>query len=329
MRTGYVTTILGRRRQFDPTAIRENSSYQQRNQAEREAINMEVQGSAADLIKLAMLNVFRRMRQEAWPLALAVADPRRTGFRGAARGAAAPGRAGSRGDDRRRWRNAWGCACRCESISPPGPTGWTWSLCDRQRRRNEWRNNETAGRNGPEQGARRRLVALAPGRPDTLSSDWSAASAAERARWRPNSPGGGASDPGRQFGHEALRQPDVREAILRRWGGELLDEQGEIQRRKLGAIVFSDPEERKALEALVHPWIRKRIEEEALRAKADAGRPADCFGCGHHAGGRLERRLRPIGVCGRPQRGSPGTGGSAAKLDADRPGGTRSWRSCP
>src|SRR5262249_20601796 len=35
-------------------------------QAEREAINMEIQGSAADLIKVAMLNVYRRLKQEKW-----------------------------------------------------------------------------------------------------------------------------------------------------------------------------------------------------------------------------------------------------------------------
>jgi DNA polymerase I len=63
-KTGYVSTILGRRRRFDTGAIRAGSTYQQRNQSEREAINMEVQGSAADLIKLAMLHVFRRMRRE-------------------------------------------------------------------------------------------------------------------------------------------------------------------------------------------------------------------------------------------------------------------------
>jgi DNA polymerase-1 len=62
-KTGYVSTILGRRRRFDTGAIRSRSTYQQRNQAEREAINMEVQGSAADLMKLAMLHVFRRMRR--------------------------------------------------------------------------------------------------------------------------------------------------------------------------------------------------------------------------------------------------------------------------
>jgi len=61
---GFVATILGRRRRFDRQAIRENSTYQQRNQAEREAINMEIQGSAADLIKAAMLNVHRRLKSE-------------------------------------------------------------------------------------------------------------------------------------------------------------------------------------------------------------------------------------------------------------------------
>jgi DNA polymerase-1 len=61
-KTGYVTTILGRRRRIE--GIRPHSTYQQRNQPEREAINMEIQGSAADLIKLAMLNLFRRLRQE-------------------------------------------------------------------------------------------------------------------------------------------------------------------------------------------------------------------------------------------------------------------------
>jgi DNA polymerase-1 len=61
---GYVSTILGRRRRFDPQAIRADSTYQQRNQAEREAINMEIQGSAADLMKVAMLNVYRRMKKE-------------------------------------------------------------------------------------------------------------------------------------------------------------------------------------------------------------------------------------------------------------------------
>ena len=62
--TGRVETILGRRRSFDPSSIRPWTTYQRRNVAEREAINMEIQGSAADLMKLAMLGVARRLRSE-------------------------------------------------------------------------------------------------------------------------------------------------------------------------------------------------------------------------------------------------------------------------
>ena len=57
-----MSTILGRRREI--TGIRRDSTYQQRNQPEREAINMEIQGSAADLIKVAMLNIVRRLRDK-------------------------------------------------------------------------------------------------------------------------------------------------------------------------------------------------------------------------------------------------------------------------
>jgi DNA polymerase-1 len=55
---------LGRKRYFDRESIRPNSQYDGRSQPEREAINMEIQGSAADLMKQAMLNVHRRIARE-------------------------------------------------------------------------------------------------------------------------------------------------------------------------------------------------------------------------------------------------------------------------
>jgi DNA polymerase-1 len=61
-RQGYVSTILGRRRAIN--GIRPRSTFRQRNQPEREAINMEIQGSAADLIKVAMVNIYRRLKKE-------------------------------------------------------------------------------------------------------------------------------------------------------------------------------------------------------------------------------------------------------------------------
>jgi dephospho-CoA kinase len=69
--------------------------------------------------------------------------------------------------------------------------------------------------------------------------------------------------------HEALRQPAVKEQVVGRWGPDVLDESGEVRRRQLGAVVFADPEERRALEAMVHPWIRERIRQELARAEAD------------------------------------------------------------
>jgi DNA polymerase-1 len=55
---GYVTTLLGRRR---PLPELESKNHQARAQAERMAINTPIQGSAADLIKLAMLAVHRKL----------------------------------------------------------------------------------------------------------------------------------------------------------------------------------------------------------------------------------------------------------------------------
>jgi DNA polymerase-1 len=59
--SGYVKTILGRRRAID--GIRPNAG-RHRNLSERTAINTVIQGSAADLIKLAMLAIHRRLHRE-------------------------------------------------------------------------------------------------------------------------------------------------------------------------------------------------------------------------------------------------------------------------
>jgi DNA polymerase-1 len=61
---GYVETILGRRR---PIPDINSAVIRQRNASERMAINSVVQGSAADLIKMAMLNIYRRLKSENRP----------------------------------------------------------------------------------------------------------------------------------------------------------------------------------------------------------------------------------------------------------------------
>jgi DNA polymerase-1 len=58
---GYVTTVLGRRRYLPELGARDHAV---RQFAERAATNTPLQGSAADLIKLAMLEVDRRLRRD-------------------------------------------------------------------------------------------------------------------------------------------------------------------------------------------------------------------------------------------------------------------------
>ena len=57
-KTGYTTTLLGRKR-YIPELL--SSNYQVRSFGERAAMNMPLQGSAADIIKLAMNAVYERL----------------------------------------------------------------------------------------------------------------------------------------------------------------------------------------------------------------------------------------------------------------------------
>jgi DNA polymerase-1 len=58
---GYVTTLLNRRRYLPDI---HNDNRRVREFAERNAINTPIQGTAADLIKVAMINIFERLKQK-------------------------------------------------------------------------------------------------------------------------------------------------------------------------------------------------------------------------------------------------------------------------
>jgi dephospho-CoA kinase len=49
--------------------------------------------------------------------------------------------------------------------------------------------------------------------------------------------------------------------IAQRFGQAVLQEDGSLNRKKLGDIVFADPSERKALEQIIHPAIRAVMKE--------------------------------------------------------------------
>ena len=60
------------------------------------------------------------------------------------------------------------------------------------------------------------------------------------------------------LGHQAL---EANEEQVVAFFGESIIEEGKINRRALGAIVFSDPAKLKALEAISHPWMVEHIKQ--------------------------------------------------------------------
>ena len=113
-RDGYVTTLLGRRR---PVPEIRASNRQTRGLGERLAVNSVMQGTAADIIKVAMVSIHRRLRDEGRrarlvlqvhdELLLEVPDPEVSGGQGARAGGAGrclPARPAARGRRRRRRR---------------------------------------------------------------------------------------------------------------------------------------------------------------------------------------------------------------------------------
>jgi len=67
--------------------------------------------------------------------------------------------------------------------------------------------------------------------------------------------------------------------IVERFGSGVLREDGHLDRGALGAIVFGDAIARHALEAIIHPEVRRAIGEweAALRGQAAGTRPAYCL----------------------------------------------------
>ena len=125
---GYVTTLMGRRRQIPELRAR---NRQVRQLGERLAVNTVIQGTAADVIKLAMVRAERRPARRRPGDAADAADPRRAAVRGAGR-------------TRSRARASWSCrrwsarsssTRRSRSTPASGRTGWRRSEHRRTRSR--------------------------------------------------------------------------------------------------------------------------------------------------------------------------------------------------
>jgi dephospho-CoA kinase len=106
--------------------------------------------------------------------------------------------------------------------------------------------------------ARKPVIGLVGG----IGAGKSAAAAAMARR-------GGRVVDGDRLGHEALELSDVKRQLVERWGERVLKPNGAANRRAIAGIVFDEPAELKALEAMVFPHIGRRARDEIAEAQAD------------------------------------------------------------
>ena len=67
---------------------------------------------------------------------------------------------------------------------------------------------------------------------------------------------------GDAIGHDLLCLPEVSERLRCRWGEGIFLPDGAVDREGLGRIVFADPAERRALDEILHPRIRRSMERQ-------------------------------------------------------------------
>lgn len=59
-----------------------------------------------------------------------------------------------------------------------------------------------------------------------------------------------------QFAAEALADPGIQSTLAKWWGADLIRD-GQVDRKRLGSVVFSDPDARAKLESVIHPFVNQ------------------------------------------------------------------------
>jgi len=76
-----------------------------------------------------------------------------------------------------------------------------------------------------------------------------------------------------RIGHKLLERPGIRRALVKHFGKRILNASGVVDRRLLAAVAFASPENLRALEAIVHPELWRRV-KAAVQAARRTGVPA-------------------------------------------------------
>ncbi len=76
------------------------------------------------------------------------------------------------------------------------------------------------------------------------------------------------------IGHELLKDPQVKAELAERWGKGVFDEDGNIDRKALAELAFASRRETEALNAIMHPRIRRQMVKQIDAMQADPDTPA-------------------------------------------------------
>jgi dephospho-CoA kinase len=76
---------------------------------------------------------------------------------------------------------------------------------------------------------------------------------------------------GDEAGHMALTIPEIKNSLRERFGQRVFTDQGEVDRPRLGEIIFGNEEARKNLDRIVHPALLDILTRDARRVEAQSG----------------------------------------------------------
>jgi len=74
-----------------------------------------------------------------------------------------------------------------------------------------------------------------------------------------------------ELAREALEAPDVRRQVIDRWGEQVLDSRGRVDRAVLARVVFADADELRRLEQMIHPKVHELRYALRRRYQLDPG----------------------------------------------------------
>ena len=74
-----------------------------------------------------------------------------------------------------------------------------------------------------------------------------------------------------EIAHELLKNSEIKNKIIKEFGNKILDKQKNIDRKKLGSIVFNDNVQLKKLNSIMHTTIIKEIKNKINKTKNKCG----------------------------------------------------------